>query len=153
LLYKEQLHVNMNMKQLIEVYDQMYDGFILSSLDGRMFYANQAVELISGIPINHIVGKTAKELEEEGMVKRSTRVRSNAPITMIHSLKNGRDIFITSKPIYDENGSIICFAANYHNLDTLNYLKEMHDEEKVLSQPKRTKLHKEEVMDEWIGDS
>lgn len=31
---------------------------------GRIFYANRAVGVISGVPINQIVGKTSKELEE-----------------------------------------------------------------------------------------
>lgn len=152
-MYKEQLKLNMKIQDLIEVFEQMYDGFLLSSIDGRIFYANPAVEDISGIPINQIVGKTSKELEGEGLIKASTRVSSNAPITMVHHLKTGRKVFITSKPIYDENGAIMCFAANYHDLDTLQYLENLHNEEKPSDFTKITKQDKEQVIDHWIGDS
>lgn len=68
-MYKEQLKSNMKVQNLIEVFEQMYDGFLLSSIYGRIFYANRAVGLISGVPINQIVGKTSKELEEEGYLR------------------------------------------------------------------------------------
>src|SRR5699024_2971304 len=83
-------------------------------------------------------------------MKRSTRVNSNAPITMVHYLKSGIKVFITSKPIYDEHGAIICFAANYHNLDTLQYLKSLHNEKKPSTLSNTTN---QQVINNWIGDS
>src|SRR5699024_5570522 len=140
----------MKVQNLIEVFEQMYDGFLLSSIYGRIFYANRAVGLISGVPINQIVGKTSKELEEEGIMKRSTRVNSNAPITMVHYLKSVIKVIITSTTIYDEHGAIICFAANYHNLDTLQYLKSLHNEKKPSTLSNTTN---QQVINNWIGDS
>lgn len=150
-MYKDNLTMTLKYKNLVEIIDQMYDGFFLSTLDGRIFYANQAAEDISSIPLKNLIGKTPKEMESDGIiVKMSTKVNSNAPITMIHKLKTGKEVFITSKPIYDENGSIICFAANYRNLDTLHYLKNSHNQLNTCT----TKTTKKQFNTEnWIGES
>src|SRR5699024_8757748 len=75
---------------------------------------------------------------------------SNAPITMVHHLKTGNKVFVTSKPIYDEDGAIMCFAANYHDLDALQHLEELHntDEPTEMENKDRT-----QAIDYWIGNS
>jgi transcriptional regulator with PAS, ATPase and Fis domain len=152
-MYKDNLNYRLNHTNLIETIEQMYEGFLLSTIEGRVFYANQAVEDISGIPLKDIIGKTPKEMEKAGIiVKQSTKVKSKTPITMIQKLKNGKEIFITSRPVYDENGSIICFAANYHHLQQLNYLNKLHDhsgktDHKEVVPPNRIQT------ENWIGES
>jgi transcriptional regulator with PAS, ATPase and Fis domain len=152
-MYKDILEYRLTHSDLIETIDQMYGGFLLSTIEGRVFYANQAVEDISGIPLKDIIGKTPKEMEKAGIIiNQSTKVKSKAPITMIQKLKNGKEILITSKPIYDETGSIVCFAANYHQLQQLNYLNTLHDHN-------RKPEHGDSVpstriqTDNWIGES
>lgn len=127
----------------------MYDGFLLSSVDGRIFYANQAVESISGVSLKQIIGKTPIEMKQDGTILEiSTRVKINTPITMIHKLKTGNEVFITSKPIYDENGNVICFAANYRNLETLQHLNKRHENKK-----NKTLNNAESETENWIGES
>ncbi|MRG87581.1 sigma-54 interaction domain-containing protein [Salinibacillus xinjiangensis] len=152
-MYKDNLNYRLKHTDLIETIEQMYEGFLLSTIEGRIFYANQAVADISGIPLKDIVGKTPKEMEKAGIiVKQSTKVKSKAPITMIQKLKNGKEIFITSRPIYDEKGSIICFAANYHHLQQLNYLHKLHDHSSQTES--RDVVPPPSIQTEnWIGES
>lgn len=106
---------------------QSYEGFLLSDKQGRIFFANAAVEIISGAKLNQIVGKTPKEMMEDGLIiKQSQRILQKNPLTIYQKLSTGRDIFITSKPIKDKNGKVLCYAANYRNLKDLNVLFNEH---------------------------
>src|SRR5699024_8210625 len=130
----------------------MYDGFLLSTIEGRVFYANKAVEEISGITLNHIVNKTPNEMEKAGhIIEQTTFVGAEKSITMIHKLQTGREIFITSKPIYDNNGVIICFVANYRNLSSLEAAKKYH--EISIERQVRTDRVTDINHENWIGDS
>lgn len=106
---------------------QSYEGFLLSDKEGRIFFANAAVEVISGATLDQIIGKTPEEMEEEGLIlKQSQRILQKNPLTIYQKLRTGRDIFITSKPIRDEEGNIICYASNYRDLTNLNMLFDEH---------------------------
>lgn len=144
-MHKDELSLKFELSDLIEILDRMYDGFLLSSLDGRVFYANQAVERISGVSLDKIVGKTPNELENDGLIlEQSIFVGTKEPITIVQKLKTGKEIFITSKPVYDKTGRIICFAANYRDLSSLESLVKKHKD--VLKTPAA-------ANDNWIGES
>lgn len=146
-MFKDQNFQNDMMKLI----DQMYQGFLISDLDGRIIYANHAVEKISGFSLDKIIGKTPEEMQQDGIISEQTvRVRSQEPITMVHKLSNGKEIFITSKPIYDDDGKIICFVVNYMDLTTLNNLKASHIDRKESSESRKNSLPE---MKSWIGES
>lgn len=144
-MHKDELSLKFELNDLIDILDRMYDGFLLSSLDGRVFYANQAVERISGVSLDKIVGKTPNELENDGLIlEQSIFVGTKEPITIVQKLKTGKEIFITSKPVYDKTGRIICFVANYRDLSSLESLVKKHKD--VLKTPAA-------ANDNWIGES
>ncbi|MFS0575411.1 sigma 54-interacting transcriptional regulator [Sporosarcina sp. 179-K 3D1 HS] len=106
---------------------QSYEGFLLSDHEGRVFFANAAVEVISGVKLDQIIGKTPEEMQEDGLIlKQSQRILQRNPLTIYQKLNTGREIFITSKPIRDENGKILCYASNYRDLKDLNMLFDEH---------------------------
>lgn len=151
-MYKEELSMRFELNDLIKIVDNMYDGFLLSSIEGRIIYANKAVEDISGISLDKIVGKTPSEMVDDGLIlEQSTYVGAKEPITMIHKLKTGREIFITSKPIYDEENRIICFVANYRNLSSLQSIKKSH--QKFIEKSKMNQSLTEINHENWIGES
>ncbi|WP_431027054.1 sigma-54 interaction domain-containing protein [Lysinibacillus sp. LZ02] len=114
-------------KMLIQAIEQSYEGFLLTDLDGRIFYANDAVEKISGEPLASIVNHTIKNMLDGGLLKESTsRILNKNPLTIYQKISNGKDVFITSKPVYDDDGEIICYVANYRNLTSLNHMYEEH---------------------------
>lgn len=114
-------------EMLIQAVEQSYEGFLLTDLDGRIFYANDAVEKISGQPLSNIVNHTIKNMLDGGVLKESTsRVLNKNPLTIYQKIRNGKDVFITSKPVYDDHGEIICYVANYRNLTSLNHMFEEH---------------------------
>lgn len=112
---------------LIQAIEQSYEGILLADLDGRIFYANAAVEKISGEPLSSIVNHTIKNMIDGGILKESTsRVLKENPLTIYQKISNGKDVFITSSPVYCDDGEIICYIANYRNLTSLNNMFEEH---------------------------
>lgn len=106
---------------------QSYEGFLLSDREGRIFFANAAVEAVSGASLDQIIGKTPYEMIEDGLIlKHSQQILQKNPLTIYQQLNNGRDIFITSKPIRDTEGNIVCYASNYRDLTNLNMLFNEH---------------------------
>lgn len=112
---------------LIKSIEQSYEGFLLTDLEGRIFYANEAVEKISGKPLSSIVNRTIQNMLDDGLLKESTsRILNKNPLTIYQKISNGIDVFITSKPVYDDDGKVICYVANYRNLTSLNNMFEEH---------------------------
>ena len=117
----EQKHLTLLLLHLINC---SYDGIILSDREGRIFYSNKAVERISGIPVNEIIGKTAFELLDEGIIIKNTRkILGKNPLSIVQKVRTGVEVFITSVPVKDKKGNIVCYVANYREMKELNKLK------------------------------
>lgn len=125
-------HSNM-LNLLIQLLEHSVDGFLLSDREGKIFYANKAVEEISGISLKYILQKTAKDLLNDGIIlTNSTKIIGKKPLSIIQKIRTGVEVFITSVPIYDESGSIVCYIANYRDMRELNkLLKDIVDETRV----------------------
>jgi PAS domain S-box-containing protein len=146
---------SVNQNNLIQAIEQSYEGLLLSDLEGRVFYANKAVENISGFPLKEIVGKTPKEMEQDGLiVSQSMKILKKDPLTISQTLSTNREVFITSKPVYDNEGKIICYIANYRELSTLNELHKEHHKQIDINYTELQQLRAQLLKTEdWIGNS
>jgi PAS domain S-box-containing protein len=140
---------------LLHCLNNSYDGILLSDLSGRIFYANEAVARISGTPLDEIVGLTPKEMEENGtIVSQSTKILQNDPLTMSQKLRNGKEVFITSKPVLNEYGITICYLANYRDLSNLNELHKQHYLKLNIDYSELQELRTRFIQtDDWIVNS
>lgn len=135
--------------------DQSFDGFVLSDIKGRIFYANKAVEEISGVPTTEIVGKTTKDMEEDGIIiSQSMKILKRDPLTISQKLRTGVEVFITSKPVYNEDGQFICYVANYHRFSRIDDLYREHHNQVDINYTELRQLRLQMLKtDEWIGAS
>ncbi|WP_066292439.1 sigma-54 interaction domain-containing protein [Bacillus sp. FJAT-29937] len=142
-------------EKILPAFEQSYDGFLLSDKEGRIFYANKAVELISGFSKKDIVGKTPEEMEQNGIiVSQSMKVLKKDPLTISQKLSNDREVFITSKPVFDEKGEFICYAANYRDLSILNELHNEHHQQLNINYTELQELRLQLLKtDDWISAS
>ncbi|WP_366922236.1 sigma 54-interacting transcriptional regulator [Metallumcola ferriviriculae] len=114
------------LRLFFHIMDYSFDGYLLSDCRGRVFYANKAVERISRIPLEEIIGKTAKEMLEEGItLTNSTKILDKEPLSITQKVKTGVEVLITSVPVYDENGGVSFYVANYREMSELNKLKDI----------------------------
>ncbi|HZG72545.1 MAG TPA: sigma 54-interacting transcriptional regulator [Chondromyces sp.] len=147
---------DLKMEELLNGLNHSYDGILLSDKRGRIFFANKAVERISGISLNKIIGKTSAELMDEGIIvsQSSTGLQRKYPLTITQKLNTGVEVFITSKPVLNEKGERVCFICNYRELKSLNDLYKAHlkheDADYHELQELRTRLLQ---TDDWIGES
>ncbi|WP_069187988.1 sigma 54-interacting transcriptional regulator [Bacillus sp. FJAT-27251] len=140
---------------LVQAVEQSYEGFLLADPSGRIFYANQAVENISGISTDEIVGRTPKEMEDVGIIiKQSMKVLKKDPLTISQKLSTGAEIFITSKPVFDDSGQIVCYVSNYRELSALNELHKEHHNLLNINYSELQQLRAQLLKTEdWIGNS
>ncbi|SFG63804.1 Transcriptional regulator containing PAS, AAA-type ATPase, and DNA-binding Fis domains [Desulfotomaculum arcticum] len=114
---------------LLYILDHSFDGYLLSDGKGIVFYGNKAVERISGIPLKLIIGKTSKDMLAEGIIlTNSIKILGKNPLSIIQKVKTGVEVFITSIPIYDIQGNVVFYIANYRDMRELNKLKKIVDE-------------------------
>lgn len=114
---------------LLYILDHSFDGYLLSDGKGRVVYGNKAVEKISGIPLNQIIGKTSKDMLKEGIIfTNSIKILGKNPLSIIQKVKTGVEVFITSIPVYDHEGKVVFYIANYREMRELNKLKKIVDE-------------------------
>lgn len=146
---KEQLEL------LYKAIENSFEGIVLTDPNGKVMYANKAVEKISGVPIEDFMGKTIKEMEEDGIVVRqSVKVLKKDPLTISQQVCTGKEVFITSKPVYDDDGNVICFIANYRELSSLNELYKEHEKQVQVDYNELQQL-REQILQtgDWIGNS
>ena len=130
-LFYDPVLKQMDFKKMIYYLDYAYQGLLLSDREGRVLYANRALERISGFPLSEIIGLTTKEMEEKGiLIHNSLKELKKNPLTIAQKLKTGKEVFITSRPILDRNGHIIFYIANYHDLNEINELRQEHQRHK-----------------------
>lgn len=146
---------SVNYDEFLLAIEHAYEGFLLSDIEGRIFYANKAVETISGFPLCNIVGKTPKELEQEGLIiSQSMKILKKDPLTISQTLSTNREVFITSKPVYDHRGKVVCYIANYRELSTLNELHKEHHKQVDINYSELQQLRAQLLKTEdWIGNS
>ncbi len=80
--------------------------------------------------------KSVEELKKAGVIidESICWLDNRKSILINHKLKTGVDAFITSVPVYDQDGKCICFIANYREMLALERLKEELDETRSQSE-------------------
>jgi len=116
------------MKILSAIFISSSDGIAVANKEGRFIACNLACEKLSGIPLNELVGVTAQELLEKGMIDRSTVNEVLKEKKRVHSYelikKTGKYLLITGTPVFNEDGSIFLVVLNERDVTQLNTLKE-----------------------------
>ncbi len=117
-----------SLEKLIYILDHSYDGIVLSDKEGRIFFATQAIERITGGRREDLYGKKLSDLLAEGLILNDKRNISNSFINLSHKTKTGVEVFITSIPVYDSEGNFLCFVANYREMEQLKEIQKQLEE-------------------------
>lgn len=122
-------------KELEVIIESSYDGIILSDKEGRIFRANKSMERVSGgVKVSELLGKTARELEKEGIILSQSRIIvEKNPLTLKQQIRTGVELFITSKAAYDDRGNFMFYMATIRDMTELSGLRKEIEETKDLS--------------------
>lgn len=107
--------------------DHLYDGVFITDREGKIIYVNEAYTKMSGLKYDDVVGQYVEDLEEKGIFKNSTSPhvrRKNKIISSIGKAKDGVEMLITGKPIYDENNELIYVVVNQRNISDFEFMRQ-----------------------------
>lgn len=94
-------------KQITEC---LYDGIYITDGTGKTLYVNNAYTRITGIQADEVVGHYVNDLQARGLYKNAISpevIKTGQQVNAVaESLRNGRKMLITGKPVFDDTGKI-----------------------------------------------
>lgn len=102
------------------------DGFFITDGQARVIKVNRGYEELCGIRREELIGKHMTELEHALIsVSASMAVlKTRKPVTIEQQFyRTNRTAYITSSPIFDENGEIIIIVSNNRDFEEIDQLK------------------------------
>lgn len=129
-----------------EIADNLHDGIYISNGDGNTVFVNKAYVSSTGIRKEELIGRNVGEILKEGklykgavtmeVIKKRDVVNSIGTI-----LKTNKEVLVTGKPIFDENGNVKLVVINNRDITELNNLEKKisklkEDERKAMEEIK-----------------
>jgi len=113
-------------KELHAIIDSSFDGFYITDGEGRTLHINRAYERITGIRAKEVVGRTMRDLVDDGFYNESVTLRvleSKRTETIIQKVKDTKTIVVTGNPIFDQKGNIWRVVTNVRDVTELRKLQ------------------------------
>lgn len=125
-----------------KIVESSYDGIYVTDGEGNTLFLNQAYEDITGLSMKELQGKNMEELVKKGFYSESSSLlaikRSEASINQ--KLKSGKEIFVTSTPVFDKQGKIIYVVTNVRDMRELERLEQQFSNVKKLAEKYKSEL-------------
>ncbi|WP_206457995.1 sigma-54 interaction domain-containing protein [Anaerovorax sp. IOR16] len=113
--------------------------------EGRVLFVNPASSQRIGLPVDKIIGKHVKTLEEEGYFSKSCTmevIKTRKQVDLLQKLKDGRTLIATGVPIFDNHQEeIIMIVTTSKDVKSINELVN-----KVEVQEEIIEKNKEEIQ-------
>ncbi|MCG8483455.1 MAG: sigma 54-interacting transcriptional regulator, partial [Clostridia bacterium] len=119
------------------VIESSYDGLYVTDGDANTLYVNRSYERISGLKREDVLGENMRDLERRGLLSQSATLmvlKNKKVTTIVQEFQTGKEVLVTSTPIYGEDGKILLVVTNVRDVTELKNLKEELEENKVLAQ-------------------
>ncbi|QGQ45133.1 sigma-54 interaction domain-containing protein [Metabacillus sediminilitoris] len=125
-LKKEKESLQNLRNELNEVINSSFDGIVISDRDGMIIHQNPSYEKISGLSAKDCIGRSLKELEDEGVIDASASLKAlkeNREVTILQKINTGATVLVSAAPIRNKNGDIIKIVNNVRDLTHLKTLE------------------------------
>ncbi len=108
-------------RELELIIESSNDGLYITDGEGRTLRVNKTFEEIAGIRADEIVGHHMRDLVDEGFLSESVTLeilsmKEPRPVTKIYSLRNGKYVISTGRPVFDERGQIHRVVTNVRDI-------------------------------------
>lgn len=119
-------HIGLRDRELDTILDSSFDGIFITDGEANTLRLNQAFERITGVTAQECVGRNMKELVDEGYFSGSGTLLvlekgERATITLV--TRTGKEVLVTSTPIFDDQGNIMLVVTNVRDITELNKLE------------------------------
>lgn len=138
--------LNQEMDAIIE---SSFDGLYITDGQGYTLRVNKGFERITGSPARQHYGRHMAELVEEGFYSRSgtlLAIEQRDTVTITLETASGKNILVTSSPIFDEKGEISLVVTNVRDITELNELQRRLDQAESLSSLYQNELQQLKVV-------
>jgi PAS domain S-box-containing protein len=125
-LVKESEYTKKLNRELDAIIESSFDGLFVTDGQANILMLNQGFERITGVMANECIGRNMADLVKEGIFSRSgtlLALEKGEPVTISIVPRSGKEVLITSNPIFDEQGNIIMVVTNVRDITELNELQ------------------------------
>lgn len=113
-------------RELDAIIESSFDGLYITDGEGKTIRINKGFERITGVTSEECVGRNMRELVEEGVFSDSgslLAIEKRESVTITLTPRTGKEVLVTSTPIFDENGNIALIVTNVRDITELNELE------------------------------
>lgn len=126
-----------NPKHLDAVLESSSDGIYITDGEANTLRVNKAYERITGYKVEDLLGRNMHDIEREGAVSQSATLlalKDEKSITIHQRLKSGKQILVTSNPIYNTKGEITMVVTNVRDETEIHQLRGKLKENRALEE-------------------
>lgn len=133
-------------KELEGIIASSYDGIIITDGEGYVMKINQALLRVTDLSRDYFLGKKIDSLYEDGLfsfepVAKRARVGKKI-ITGIQKINTGKEVMVTSTPVFDDDGQVIRVVTNVRDMSDIINLQEQLAQSRELSNHLRSEFNK-----------
>lgn len=124
-------------KELVAVIDSSSEGLWVYDGEGTVIRINPASERINRVKKEDVLGLTAHQLIERGIIDRSAAMEvfdCKVVVNMLQA-RGGRKLIVTGTPVFDDGGKIIRVVVSERDITEIDKLqRELEDQEAIKGQ-------------------
>jgi len=116
------------------IIDSMSDGLWVCDADARVLRINPASARLNAIDPAQVVGRTMRQLVDEGVFDRSATLevlRTGRPVNMLQT-RRGRKLVLTGTPVRDDTGALIRVVVNERDVTEIDSLQRGLEEQEAI---------------------
>lgn len=119
----ENRYINKMMKSIV---DSSYDGIYVTDGEANTLLVNKSYGRITGLNIEDLIGKNMRDLVEAGVYDNSGSlvvIETGKEATVNQKLSSGKEVLVTSVPVFDEDGKRKYIVTNVRDLSDIERLR------------------------------
>jgi len=120
------LQLEKNNRELEAIFESSHDGLVVADNKGLYIRVSSSYSEISGIPKEEILGRTADEIVEKGLVSDAATshvLQTGKSYSFSQVFKTGRQSIITGSPVYNNQNEMISVVTNVRDMTEINKLR------------------------------
>lgn len=113
--------------EMEEILEGSFDGILVTDGEGNVQFVNSSYERVAAIPKKELVGRNMRALINPVWMENSVAfvvMEERRPVSKRQITKDGRDIIVTGKPVFDEAGKIRRIVINARDITEIFQLRE-----------------------------
>jgi len=133
-------------KELENIIASSYDGILITDGEGNVLKINDSLLRITELTQEHFIGHKMESLYENGhffaQSIESLARKSRKIVTGIQKIRTGKEVMVTSTPVFDDEGNILRMVTNARDMSEIVSLQEQLASSRELSNHLQTEVNR-----------